>query len=293
MAVWEAEREHGLLRSELLPPVGAGSTNGEPETPASVCFYCRICLVTFSSQESFENHCSSVEHVHMLSADSSVQWVHRAPPLGLTKFTLCSRAEVCEMGNSCTKAHSEEELQEWIQRVKVSAKKKRQALKDGLLSYQDRLLAEYRTCSNEVLIHVEGVQVVCEQPLQVQLEDRKKKYQWKFKVHSQVSSVFWKVFFGWGFLLFLQGAEGQGFGHVEMRTCVGYSGSAQVVPALGLCTQSAATVQLLLLGERAFPGPAVHPWGARGHRVLLAPCRAGGGQHGVLHPGRLRAVGGV
>lgn len=56
------------------------------------------------------------------------------------------------MGNSCTKAHSKEELQEWIQRVKVSVKKKKQAQKDGLLSYQDRLLAEYRTCSNEVLI---------------------------------------------------------------------------------------------------------------------------------------------
>lgn len=56
------------------------------------------------------------------------------------------------MGNSCTKAHSKEELQEWIQRVKVSVKKKKQALKDGLLSYQDRLIAEYRMCSNEVLI---------------------------------------------------------------------------------------------------------------------------------------------
>lgn len=56
------------------------------------------------------------------------------------------------MGNSCTKAHSKEELQEWIQRVKVSMKKKKQALKDGLLSYQDRLLDEYKKCSNEVLI---------------------------------------------------------------------------------------------------------------------------------------------
>ncbi|RMB95770.1 hypothetical protein DUI87_27883 [Hirundo rustica rustica] len=93
------------------------------------------------------------------------------------------------MGNSCTKAHSKEELQEWIQRVKVSSKKKKQALKDGLLSYQDRLLAEYKMCSNEVLImaeQVEGVQVVCEQPLHVQLEDRKKKYQWRFKVYSQM-----------------------------------------------------------------------------------------------------------
>ncbi|NXF32029.1 HELZ2 Helicase, partial [Nyctibius bracteatus] len=189
MAVWEAEREQGLVRSDLLPPVGTCSTNSKPVAPAPVHFYCWVCLVTFSSQESFESHCSSVEHVQMLSADTSVQWVHRAPPLGLTKFSLCSRAEVCEMGNSCTKAHSAEELQEWIQRVKVDVKKKKQALKEGLLSYQDRLIAEYRTCSNEVLImaeHVEGVRVVCEQPLHVQLEDRRATYQWKFKVHSKM-----------------------------------------------------------------------------------------------------------
>ncbi|NXS46353.1 HELZ2 Helicase, partial [Balaeniceps rex] len=189
MAVWEAERERGLLRSDLLPAAGTCSTNSEPAAPAPVHFYCRVCLVIFSSQESFESHCSSVEHVQMLSANTSVHWVHRAPPLGLTKFSLCSRAEVCEMGSSCTKAHSAEELQEWIQRVKVARKKKKQALKEGLLSYQDRLIAEYQTCSNEVLImaeQVEGVRVVCEQPLHVQSEDRRMKYQWKFRVHSQM-----------------------------------------------------------------------------------------------------------
>lgn len=63
------------------------------------------------------------------------------------------------MGKSCTKAHSAEELQEWIQRKKVAAKKRKQALKDGLLSYQDRLLAEYQTCSNEVFIVSYGVGV--------------------------------------------------------------------------------------------------------------------------------------
>ncbi|NXL67127.1 HELZ2 Helicase, partial [Chordeiles acutipennis] len=189
MAVWEAEREHDLLRSDLLPAAGTCSTNSEPAAPALVHFYCRVCLVTFSSQESFESHCSSIEHVQMLSVDTSVQWVHRAPPLGQTKFSLCSRAEVCEMGNSCTKAHSTEELQEWIQRVKVAVKKKKQALKEGLVSYQDRLIAEYQTCSNEVLImaeHIEGVRVVCEQPLHVQSEDRRMKYRWNFRVHSQM-----------------------------------------------------------------------------------------------------------
>uniref|UniRef100_A0A8D0FID5 C2H2-type domain-containing protein n=1 Tax=Strix occidentalis caurina TaxID=311401 RepID=A0A8D0FID5_STROC len=190
MAVWEAEREHGLVRADLLPAAEPCSANGESAAPAPVHFYCRVCLVTFSSQESFESHCSSVEHVQMLSVDTSIQWAHRAPPLGLSKFSLCSRAEVCEMGSSCTKAHSAEELQEWIQREKVATKKKKQALKEGLLSYQDRLIAEYRTCSNEVLImaeHVEGVRVVCEQPLTVQSEDRRLKYCWKFRVHSQVS----------------------------------------------------------------------------------------------------------
>lgn len=68
------------------------------------------------------------------------------------------------MGNSCTKAHSKEELQEWIQRVKVSVKKKKQALKDGLLSYQDRLLAEYQMCSNEVLIVSGGTGWECFDP---------------------------------------------------------------------------------------------------------------------------------
>ncbi|NWU96098.1 HELZ2 Helicase, partial [Upupa epops] len=193
MAVWEAEQKYGLLRSDLLQSVNSDSTNssanGELVAPVPIHFYCHLCLVVFSSQETFESHCSSVEHMQMLSADTSVQWVYRAPPLGLTKFSLCSRAEVCEMGKSCTKAHSAEELQEWIQRVKTDVRKRKQALKEGLLSYQDRLLAEYRTCSNEVLImseHVDGVRVVCEQSLDVQLEDRRAKYHWKFKVYSQM-----------------------------------------------------------------------------------------------------------
>lgn len=35
--------------------------------------------------------------------------------------------------------------------------------------------------------NVEGVTVVCPQPLHVQSEDKRFKYQWKFRVHSKVS----------------------------------------------------------------------------------------------------------
>lgn len=63
----------------------------------------------------------------------------------------CS-ADVCELGQDCTQAHSPEELEEWIQRAKVAEKKQKHAKQGGLLAYQARLLAEYHESHNEVLI---------------------------------------------------------------------------------------------------------------------------------------------
>ncbi|XP_060086564.1 helicase with zinc finger domain 2 [Heteronotia binoei] len=187
MAVWEAEKSLGLARADLLTPSADGKPEGPPAQP-EVQFYCRVCLVTCSSQESFENHCSSVEHLQMMAMDATVQWNHRAPPYGLRKFLLCGRADICEYGQDCTKAHSTEELEEWIQRTKAAEENKQLAKEGGLLSYQDRLLAEYQQSHNEVLIiseQVDGVTVTCQQPLQVWSEEKKMKYQWVFRVHSQ------------------------------------------------------------------------------------------------------------
>ncbi|XP_054835850.1 LOW QUALITY PROTEIN: helicase with zinc finger domain 2 [Eublepharis macularius] len=187
MAVWEAEQKCGLARADLLPPSVDRKQEELPAQP-EVHFYCKVCLVTCDSQESFENHCSSVEHSQMIATDAMAQWKHRAPPYGLRKFALCGRGEICEYGQDCTKAHSTEELEEWIQRAKVAEKNKESAREGGLLSYQDRLLAEYRQSHNEVLIiseQIDGVTVTCQQPLQVQSEDKKMRYQWVFQVHSQ------------------------------------------------------------------------------------------------------------
>uniref|UniRef100_A0A7M4EGY0 Helicase with zinc finger 2 n=1 Tax=Crocodylus porosus TaxID=8502 RepID=A0A7M4EGY0_CROPO len=177
MAVWEAERRHELARADLLLAAAPGGKSSECLSqlcpPPQAQFYCRVCLVTFSSQESFENHCSSAEHAYMLSADALVQWTHR--PDGL--------------GEHCTQAHSTAELEEWIQRVKVARKNKKSAKEDGLLAYQDRLIAEYQESCNEVFVlseQVDGVTVTCKQPLRLQSENRKTKYKWSFKVHSQL-----------------------------------------------------------------------------------------------------------
>lgn len=90
MAVWEAEKSRGLARTDLLPPVAECSHKEQPSVP-KLQFYCRVCLVTCDSQESFENHCSSMEHAQMITTDTMIQWTHRTPPYGLRTFALCGR----------------------------------------------------------------------------------------------------------------------------------------------------------------------------------------------------------
>lgn len=56
----------------------------------------------------------------------------------------------CIYGYACQKAHSQEELQEWILRVKVTRRNKQLVEEEGLQSYQDRLVQEYQLCSSEM-----------------------------------------------------------------------------------------------------------------------------------------------
>ncbi|XP_063152940.1 3'-5' exoribonuclease HELZ2 [Candoia aspera] len=187
LAVWKAEQRRGLARSDLLRR-GAEQTPSTLDAPPKFHFYCRACLVTCDSQESFENHCSSVEHAQLIATDTLIEWCHRAPPYDPKTFALCSRPDICEYGQDCAMAHSVKELEEWIQRAKIAEKKKKTAKQEGLLAYQDRLIAEYQTSRNEVLIiseAVDGVSVTCQQPLRVQSENKRLQYKWVFTVHSQ------------------------------------------------------------------------------------------------------------
>lgn len=190
MAVWEAELLTGLQRRDLLATPAA-----EPDRPAAApCnqssgnqLYCHACLVTCDSQEAFENHCASVEHSQMVAADHSTAWEHRSPPTGLTVFELCPRPEFCEYGSTCTKAHSQQELREWVQRARATQLREREAWKEGLVPYQTRLLAEYQRSSNEVLVlaeAVDGVTVACEQPLMIRDQEKQTQHSWTFTLHS-------------------------------------------------------------------------------------------------------------
>ncbi|MBN3321629.1 HELZ2 Helicase, partial [Atractosteus spatula] len=121
MAVWKAEIAGQLNRKDLVQLSQRRQAIAPDPTPAPppVQIYCKVCLLTFSSQESFINHCSSLEHTQMISEDTTTEWKYRSPPhQRKQEFVLCDRPDTCEYGDSCVYAHSVEEREEWFMRTK-------------------------------------------------------------------------------------------------------------------------------------------------------------------------------
>lgn len=66
--------------------------------------------------------------------------------------TIHPRPQTCEYGNNCPKAHSVEELQEWMMRAAEEKEIRDNIEAQGLMCYNERLLEEYKNSSNEVYI---------------------------------------------------------------------------------------------------------------------------------------------
>lgn len=68
------------------------------------------------------------------------------------KLTFHPRPQTCEYGINCPKAHSVEELQDWMMQASEEQEIKHNIETQGLMSYNERLLEEYKRSSNEVHI---------------------------------------------------------------------------------------------------------------------------------------------
>ncbi|XP_072096397.1 3'-5' exoribonuclease HELZ2 [Mobula birostris] len=193
LMVWNSEIQQGLKRPTLLQVSQQRIRNGQPGAVQmienKVNFYCRVCLITFSSQDGFESHCSSIEHTQMVLTDMTVEWKHRKPPLrGKNNYQMCPRVDICEFGENCIHAHSHEELEEWLMRTEVGQNRKKTAKNQGLISFRDNFLEEYRNCRNEVLImstEVNGINISCDRDLRVHRYNKKNKLKWNFQIQSQ------------------------------------------------------------------------------------------------------------
>ncbi|KAJ8260068.1 hypothetical protein GJAV_G00176710 [Gymnothorax javanicus] len=187
MAVWMAERR-GLNRHELLWQEASASQQVNSRPPLQK-FYCKVCRREFASEESFMNHCASLDHERLISEDVVTEWKYRPPPMNVNLvLQLCQRPYACVYGENCIYAHSEEELHEWRIRDRTARRKAKVAEEEGLLSYQDRLLREYRNSLNEVVIMSEtvpGVKVSCNEDLTLLSLQDLSVLKWTFKIQSE------------------------------------------------------------------------------------------------------------
>ncbi|NIG58251.1 helicase with zinc finger 2, transcriptional coactivator [Pontoporia blainvillei] len=132
--VWTSDREHCGSRLGLKTLVrGIGARAVLPRLRA-----------TCGSREAFENRCSSLEHTQMLALDMTVPWKRRSLPAGLSTLELCLRPNLCEFGDVCAKAYSEQELQEWTQRTGTAVPREHTPWQAGP--------AEYQQSHSEVLV---------------------------------------------------------------------------------------------------------------------------------------------
>ncbi|KAJ8281167.1 hypothetical protein GJAV_G00064290 [Gymnothorax javanicus] len=189
MVVWTAERNEGLNRHELVTTLEESKAQESPEKPQA-CFFCALCQLQLSSQDSFISHCSSLAHERRYCEDEgpAAEWKYRCPPEHNRAYELCDRPETCEYGENCTAAHSVEELQEWCLRKRMIRKRWRAVQDQDLLSYRDQLLMEYRESLNEVLImaeDVEDVTVTCDKDLNVSSEKKTLTVKWTFTIDSE------------------------------------------------------------------------------------------------------------
>ncbi|XP_030634059.1 helicase with zinc finger domain 2 [Chanos chanos] len=182
MAVWKAEKNGGLDRSKLL-----SSSQGQQHQQSRV-HYCKACKQQLLSKEEFMNHCFTVNHRERLMEDRTSKWKYRDPPQLYNIFTMCKRPSSCEYGDRCVEAHSSEELEEWRKREKEIWRKVKAAEDQGLLSYQDSLLREYRNSKDQELImseFVPGVRVSCETDLCISVRKEGIPHRWKLNIKSK------------------------------------------------------------------------------------------------------------
>uniref|UniRef100_A0A671RZU2 C2H2-type domain-containing protein n=1 Tax=Sinocyclocheilus anshuiensis TaxID=1608454 RepID=A0A671RZU2_9TELE len=145
-ALWNVMKDENLTIPKLVKMIKQNQ-----RTLQGGQFDCTFCHIHFPTDEELMNHCFTVNHRRLIFEDTgtSQTWKYRDPPPTYKdlKFPL-----ICEYGDDCPEAHSQEELREWQKRLKASRKRARDAAEMGLLSYQDNLLEEYRHSNDKKMI---------------------------------------------------------------------------------------------------------------------------------------------
>ncbi|XP_043088068.1 helicase with zinc finger domain 2-like [Puntigrus tetrazona] len=146
-ALWNIMKDKNLTIAKLVKMLKQNQ-----RTQQGGQFDCTFCKNHFQTEEDLMNHCFTVKHRRLIFEDTSQTWKYRDPPPAYKDLKLCESPLICEYGDNCPEAHSQQELHEWQKRIKASRKRARDAAEMGLLSYQDNLLEEYRHSNDKKMI---------------------------------------------------------------------------------------------------------------------------------------------
>ncbi|XP_038074345.1 uncharacterized protein LOC119742480 isoform X2 [Patiria miniata] len=164
-------------------------------------YCCSYCSQHFEQMVELKQHLQTVGHRARVDSDREKDWKHRKPPWNVEdgNYRLC---EVVEGGtclfssttpenNSCTKAHSREELDEWKERHQYRMAKIKTARDRKLHSYMGDLLAMHEAGMDVFEDRLPDVDVDCSEELNKHLEidstpgSRVHTFRWEFSIKSK------------------------------------------------------------------------------------------------------------
>ncbi|XP_067875533.1 zinc finger CCCH domain-containing protein 7B isoform X3 [Heterodontus francisci] len=107
-------------------------------------YHCWLCGKNSNSEKQWARHITSEKHKDKVfnSEDDQNCWQHRFP---MGEFKLCERQRkrCCPEGDNCRFAHSQSELEEWMERKDVMKMKLAKAKKDMLIAPDDNDFGKY------------------------------------------------------------------------------------------------------------------------------------------------------
>ncbi|CAG5132928.1 unnamed protein product, partial [Candidula unifasciata] len=160
--------------------------------------YCSYCGISCNSPRQWDEHCMSERHINNVNSDKEHQWNFRQPPWGQgSNLALCAKhihnqscqySHVPDMYNLCKYAHSQEELDEWLERYEWRQLKREVAKERHMFSYTESLLEEYYSKDNSVSVISEtlpGVLIVCNEEQVLYKSEKNAVFTWTFEIHCQ------------------------------------------------------------------------------------------------------------
>ncbi|XP_033629468.1 helicase with zinc finger domain 2-like [Asterias rubens] len=181
------------------------STLAQP--PPQEKTHCSYCNETFNEHWQLQRHFLTNQHKSNIKFDKDKVWKHRIPPVKVAgdQYEECQEHKrgTClfsDSPESCTKAHSKDELEEWMERHRYIVMKIRKAKESKLYAFMDHVLFSYNLGHDVIADELPGMDLTCPDDVKQFLStegqemDSSNKFTWKFTLNTSQNKRLKQVF---------------------------------------------------------------------------------------------------